>query len=253
MGSTTGLMAAAIAFVGSHFLLSHPLRQRSVRILGETGFLGVYSLVAFLTLGWLIVAYRKAPPTAPLWPAGDALWALASAVMLVASILLMGSFIRNPALPTGGRPGARPDAARGVYAVTRHPMMWAFALWGLCHIAVFPVTRNIILAVAIVVLALVGAALQDRKKERLQPDLWLAWESKTSYLPFAAIIAGRARVDSACTRCWAASSSGSWRRGLTSHSPVGPPASGAGYSCCPCLSQACAVTPRLWSFGRCRE
>jgi uncharacterized membrane protein len=194
MGSTNAVVAAAVAFVGSHFVLSHPLRGRLVRAIGEVGFLGVYSLVAILTLGWLILAYGKAPMTAPLWPVGNGLWAVATIVMLIASILLMGSLIRNPALPTGGRPGSFPEAARGAFAVTRHPMMWAFALWGLCHIAVFPVAKNIILAAAIVLLALVGAALQDRKKERLQPDLWPAWESKTSYLPFAAIAAGRAQL-----------------------------------------------------------
>jgi uncharacterized membrane protein len=194
MGSTNAVAAAAVAFVGSHFLLSHPLRKGLVRAIGEKGFQGVYSLVAFATLGWLIAAYRSAPLTAPLWSVGDGLWAVVTVVMLIASILLMGSLIRNPALPTGGRPGSFPEAARGVYTVTRHPMMWSFALWGLCHIAVFPVAKNIILAAAIVVLALVGAALQDRKKERLQPDLWPAWESKTSYLPFAAITAGRARL-----------------------------------------------------------
>ncbi|MFL9918142.1 NnrU family protein [Paraburkholderia fungorum] len=194
MGSTNAVLAAAVVFVGSHFVLSHPLRRPLVRALGEVGFLGVYSLVAILTFGWLIWAYLKAPLTAPLWPVGDALWALVTVVMLIASILLMGSLIRNPALPTGGRPGSLPEAALGVFAVTRHPMMWSFALWGLCHVAVFPVAKSIILAAAIVVLALVGAALQDRKKEQLQPDLWPAWESKTSYVPFAAIAAGRARL-----------------------------------------------------------
>ncbi|CAE6753193.1 NnrU family protein [Paraburkholderia aspalathi] len=194
MGSTSAVAAAAVAFVGSHFVLSHPLRRRLVSTIGETGFLGVYSLVAFATLGWLIAAYLKAPLTAPLWQAGDGIWAVATVVMLIASILLMGSLIRNPALPTGGRPAAFPAAALGVYAVTRHPMMWSFVLWGLCHIAVFPVAKSNIVATAIVVLALVGAALQDRKKEQLQPDLWPEWESKTSYLPFAAIAAGRARL-----------------------------------------------------------
>ena len=194
MGSINAVVAAAVAFVGSHFLLSHPLRKGLVRAMGEVGFQGVYSLVAVLTLGWLIVAYRKAPLTAPLWPVGNGLWVVVTAVMLIASILLMGSVIRNPALPTGGRPGSFPEAARGVFAVTRHPMMWSFALWGLCHVAVFPVAKNIIVAAAIILLALVGAALQDRKKERLQPDLWPAWVSKTSYLPFAAITAGRARL-----------------------------------------------------------
>ncbi|MFL9858778.1 NnrU family protein [Paraburkholderia madseniana] len=194
MGSTSAVAAAAVAFVGSHFVLSHPLRRRLVGAIGETGFLGVYSLVAFVTLGWLIAAYLKTPLTAPLWPVGDGLWALATVVMLIASILLMGSLIRNPALPTGGRPASCPEAALGVYAVTRHPMLWSFVLWGLCHVAVFPVAKNIIVAAAIGVLALVGAALQDRKKEQLQPDLWPEWESKTSYLPFAAIAAGRARL-----------------------------------------------------------
>ena len=70
----------------------------------------------------------------------------------------------------------------------------AFALWGLCHVAVYPVARNIVVALAIVVLALVGAALQDRKKERLQPALWRSWEAKTSYWPFAAVADGRARL-----------------------------------------------------------
>ncbi|CAE6787471.1 hypothetical protein R75465_04344 [Paraburkholderia aspalathi] len=194
MGSTSAVAAAAVAFVGSHFVLSHPLRRRLVSTIGETGFLGVYSLVAFATLGWLIAAYLKAPLTAPLWQAGDGVWAVATVIMLIASILLMGSLIRNPALPTGGRPAAFPAAALGVYAVTRHPMMWSFVLWGLCHIAVFPMAKSNIVATAIVILALVGAALQDRKKEQLQPDLWPEWESKTSYLPFAAIAAGRARL-----------------------------------------------------------
>jgi uncharacterized membrane protein len=194
MGSIDALVVAAVAFVGSHFLLSHPLRRAMVHAIGEKGFLAVYSLIAILTFGWLTMAYSRAPMSTPLWPAGDALWAVVTAVMLIASILLMGSLIRNPALPAGSGAAAFPQTARGVYAVTRHPMMWSLALWGLCHIAVFPVTRNIVLAIAIIVLALVGAALQDRKKQRLQPDLWPVWESKTSYLPFAAIAAGRARL-----------------------------------------------------------
>jgi uncharacterized membrane protein len=146
------------------------------------------------TLGWLVLAYRVTPGTAPLWPVGDAVWAIVSLVMLLASVLLMGSLIRNPALPNAGHPAPPPVEARGVYAITRHPMMWAFALWGACHIAVFPATKNIIVCVAIIILALVGAALQDRKKERLEPGAWQGWEAKTSYLPFVAVVGGRARL-----------------------------------------------------------
>ena len=187
------LIAAAIAFVGTHFLLSHPLRAPVVARIGERGFLLVYSLVAFATLGWLAAAFRAAPTEALWWPVGDALWAVATAIMLVASILLMGSLLGNPALPTGGRPAAVPGAARGVFAVTRHPMMWSFALWSAAHLLVMPYDANAVLVAAVAVLALVGAALQDRKKERLQPDTWLPWEARTSYWPFAAIASGRAK------------------------------------------------------------
>ncbi len=185
---------AAVAFVGSHFLLSHPLRRPLAGRLGEAAFLGVYSLAAAVTLAALIWAFLAAPATAPLWPAGNTLWTVATMVMLLASVMLMGSLIGNPALPTGGAPAAAPTSARGVFAITRHPMMWSFALWGLCHIAVYPVAKNVVLASSIIVLALVGAALQDRKKEQLQPDAWLAWEAMTSYWPFAAIATRRARL-----------------------------------------------------------
>jgi uncharacterized membrane protein len=194
MGDLGSVIAAAAAFVGTHFVLSHPLRKPIIGAVGNAAFLGIYSLVAAATLAWLALAYRAAPVDTALWPVGDGLWAAATVVMLLASILLMGSLIGNPALPKLGSPTTVLAEARGVYAVTRHPMMWAFALWGLCHIAVYPVPANIILAAAVIILALVGAALQDRKKEALQPDTWPAWERWTGYWPFAAIVSGRARL-----------------------------------------------------------
>jgi uncharacterized membrane protein len=193
MATAGWVVIAAVAFVGSHLLLSHPLRRPLVGRFGEAGFLGVYSVVAAITLAALVWAFLKSPATVPLWPVGNALWAVATVVMLAASVLLMGSLIGNPAVPTVGIPGGTPETARGVFSITRHPMMWAFALWGLCHIAVFPVAKNIVLAAAVIVLALLGAALQDRKKAQLQPGRWQAWEAKTSYWPFAAIATGRAR------------------------------------------------------------
>lgn len=187
------VIAAAIAFVGTHFLLSHPLRRALVQRIGEKPFAGLYSLVAAVTLGWLALAYRAAPPTPFLWVPGDGIWIVVTIVMLLASVLLVGSLIGNPALPDpSGRKKPVPEA-RGVFAVTRHPMMWAFALWGACHIAVFPVAANIIVATAIIVLALAGAAFQDVKKRQLQPRFWPAWQRRTSYVPFAAILARRAR------------------------------------------------------------
>lgn len=179
----TELIVACVAFVGSHFLLSHPLRSPVVSRLGERGFLGIYSLVAFATLGWMVWAYRGLPEQPALWPVGDALWAVGTAVMWLGSVLFVGSLFGNPAMPEAKT--AAVPTPRGVFAITRHPMMWGFALWALTHIPVYPEPSQIVLAAAIAFLALVGAALQDRKKAALQPDFWPEWERRTSYVPFA--------------------------------------------------------------------
>lgn len=189
-GNVSWVVVAAVAFVGSHFALSHPLRAPVVDRIGERAFLLVYSVVSFVTLGWLVWAYLDTAPEPLLWPAGDALWAVASVLMLVGSILFVGSLIGNPALPDpSGRPKPAP-APRGVFTVTRHPMMWGFALWGIVHILVYPTLANIVLCAAIIVLALLGAHMQDRKKAQLQPDVWPTWQARTSYWPFA----GRTRI-----------------------------------------------------------
>jgi uncharacterized membrane protein len=69
----------------------------------------------------------------------------------------------------------------GVFKVTRHPMMWGFALWGVAHILVAPRVDNFIFAGSIIFLALVGAKAQEIKKAKLMGVEWDAWLRKTSY------------------------------------------------------------------------
>lgn len=194
MHGTIFVALAAVAFVGSHFALSHRLRRPLVAALGEAGFTGLYSLVAAVLLGAVAWAYVAAPPTAPLWPVGDTLWAIATVLMLAASILLAGSMVGNPALVNPGGLTAVPGEARGVFAITRHPMMWSFAVWGVCHVMVYPMGANIVVAVAMTVLALAGALMQDRKHAARDPAGWGSWQTRTGFVPGSAIAAGRARL-----------------------------------------------------------
>jgi len=195
-GSLAGVAAASTAFVGTHFLLSHPWRRGLVRAMGEPAFLGVYSVVAATTLLWIAWAYRATPAGAPAWNVGEGLWAVVTIVMLGASVLLAGSLVGNPALPDPTGRTRPPVEPQGVFAVTRHPMMWSFALWAVCHVLIYPVAKNMVVALAILVLALAGAAAQDRKKARLDPVGWPGWVTRTSYWPFASILTGRARLRS---------------------------------------------------------
>lgn len=182
MDPMTSLITACIAFVGSHFLLSHPLRAGLVRRLGARLFMGLYSLVALVTFAWIIVAARNMPPEAPRWIAPGWGWALGSVFMLIGSIFFAGSLIGNPALPEARLAADR--APRGVFAITRHPMMWGFALWGVVHIAVWPTPSNIAIGLSIIVLALGGSAGQDAKKAKLMGDAWDGWVSRTAFIPF---------------------------------------------------------------------
>lgn len=173
---------ASAAFVGTHFLMSHPLRRQMVWRLGAGGFALVYSAISLALFYWMVLEFGRAPKVDALWPAGDVLWAVASALTLLAAILFTGSFVRNPSFP--GVPDAM--AAQqpfGVFHVTRHPMMWGFALWGVAHILVAPRIDNFIFAGSIIFLALVGAKAQEIKKAKLVGVEWDAWLRKTSFMP----------------------------------------------------------------------
>jgi uncharacterized membrane protein len=178
------LIAASIAFVGTHFAMSHPLRAPMVRLLGDGGFMIAYSLVSAATMAWMYFAFVATPAGAPLWGGyGDGVWIAASIITLLALVLFAGSLIGNPALPAPGAEKAALQAPSGVFKVTRHPMMWGFGLWAFAHLIAAPTLRTVVVALAIGVLALIGARLQDRKKELLMGDAWRQWEANTSYWP----------------------------------------------------------------------
>lgn len=179
------LIAASTFFVGTHFAMSHPLRAPMVRALGPAGFQGVYSLVSAAAMVWMYFAFVAVEaPALPLWAGfDDASWAAGSVITLLGMVLLGGSFLGNPALPAPGAEQAALQEPAGIFRVTRHPMMWGFSLIGIGHVIAAPTSRTLVVMSAVIFLALVGARMQDRKKELLMGDAWQRWESRTSYWP----------------------------------------------------------------------
>ena len=217
------LITTCVLFVGSHLMLSHPLRHGLASRLGERGFQIVYSIVAIATFIMLVQAWRGMPPEPPLWAVGDILWILASIIVLFASVLFMGSLIGNPALAAPGAAAAAQGAPRGVFAITRHPMMWGFALWAVAHVMVVPTPAQIILSGTIVFLALFGSAGQDGKKARLMGDSVAALGGADELCPLCAAdqrrdAMGRHDPAAACAvrrhRAVAGRDLGAWRAGL---------------------------------------
>jgi uncharacterized membrane protein len=183
MTPQAGLFLSSIAFVGLHFLMSHPLRGTLVSAIGERAFQGVYSLISLVTFGSMIYFYRVIGREPPLWIAGDAVWFIASLFMWFGAILFVGSFVKNPALPWSRlESGRKPE---GVFAITRHPMMWGFASWAIVHLAVVATPKALVFDSAILILAIFGSVGQDAKKAKLMGERWHEWVAHTAFIPFA--------------------------------------------------------------------
>lgn len=183
------LILAMVGFVGTHFILSHPLRAPLVRALGAKGFQAGYSLVAIVIFAVAIIAFGRAPRVPMAWDGHSPVaWALASVLTIVATALFLASFTGNPALPGARVAGLSAVLPKGVYRITRHPMMFAIAIWAVSHIIVAPSPRVFVLMGGLIVLAIGGAHLQDRKKEQLHGRDWRVWMRHTSFWPNPAML-----------------------------------------------------------------
>ena len=150
--------------------------------MGEGAFRGLYSIVALILFGLMIYFYRIIGREPPLWDAGDAGWIAGTILMWLGAILFVGSFLGNPALVGAPGPAGGP---KGVLAITRHPMMWGFAIWAAVHLMILGQPKSLVFDGAIVILALAGAAGQDHKKSVLMGESWHEWTAQTAFVPFS--------------------------------------------------------------------
>jgi len=186
------LYYATAAFLATHYVSSTPLRAALVKAIGEKAYLGVYSLAAFATLGWMIWAYGKAPPE----PVFEGL-RLAPAILMPFAFVLIacGLLSRNPTLVGADKLLRSPDPARGIIRVTRHPMMWGLMLWSLAHLLARGERMSSVFFGGFLALAALGALLIDQRKARTLGEDWQRFAAATSYVPFGAILRGRNRFD----------------------------------------------------------
>lgn len=188
----TPLVLATLFFVGIHVFISGTrLRDRLVARVGERGFLGLFSLLSLAGMVWLVVAYGRAPMVR-LWGPLPALGPAAIGLVLVA-FLLIGIGLTTPS-PTAVGGEALLDAdepARGILRITRHPFLWGVALWAAVHLVVNGDLAGTVLFGGLLVLALIGPASIDKKRERRLGPAWESFAARTSNVPFAAILQGR--------------------------------------------------------------
>ena len=194
-GSVLAIALAMGLFVASHLVLSAlPLRAPLVSRMGEKGFRGLYSLLSLALLVWVVLAYRDAP-VVDVWTPPIGLKHLSLLIMPFAFILLVaGLTTPNPSAIGGGQPEIVNAGPAGILKVTRHPVMWGFALWGVAHLLANGDAASLILFGGITFLALVGARAQDAKKRRQLGADWEGFAERTSFVPLAALFAKRASL-----------------------------------------------------------
>lgn len=188
----TQFLIALALFLALHMVPAiPPLRARLIGAMGRRLYLVVYSLASLLALGWLFHAALQLD-FVPLWdPAPWQAWAPLVLTPIGLVFLLAGLISPNPASITLRKPELKPGA---ITAITRHPVLWGFALWAGSHLVPNGDLRSLLLFGALFVFAMLGMIITDRRARRRMAEHWADIARTTSILPFGAILAGRARL-----------------------------------------------------------
>lgn len=196
------LIVSSVSFVIGHLILSHPSVRTPLRNkLGKIGFRGGYSLVAGATFTWMIWSFGNAPRT-PLWEAPTFFVHGSLTLMVIAFFLIIcGYTTPNPGVLDMEQKGIA-QGPSGVMKITRHPVMWGVALFGISHILANGHLEGLIFFGSLSALALLGASHIDYRKSQRLGDVWRDYMAITSHIPMAAILSGRTRVEVGEIKWW---------------------------------------------------
>lgn len=190
------LLASAAAFVLLHRAVSgSPVRGLLVGRIGELAYGRLFQIASFAGLVWLAAAYAGASQPAmvgQLWSVSPLVRHLQLIIQPLALLLIVTGFTTpNPGTFRQEAVVDQPDIVYGVLRVTRHPFLWGVALFAAGHLLSAPSPRNLVLFGTLLAVALTGTVSIDAKRRRTLGPKWSTFASRTSNIPFAAILAGR--------------------------------------------------------------
>lgn len=187
------LAVASFVFVVLHILPSLKLRDWIVKRIGDPAYMGLFSLASVLGMAWMVIAYQNAPAGDPLWITGPVIRWTTVILMLFAFILVVcGTTGKNPTSALGTDALKEGQEWTGVFAITRHPVMWAIIIWAMLHLINRPDMRSLLFFGAMGVLGYAGSMSQEVRKRKKFGKAWDDFVAQTSHLPFLAILQGRA-------------------------------------------------------------
>jgi uncharacterized membrane protein len=184
-------LAALALFLASHSIPARPrVRARLVEQLGERGYILGYSVLSLALLAWLLSAASRAP-FLPLWDLAIWQYYVPIALMLPAFLLFVGGAICPNPLSISFSRSAFDPGRPGIVAITRHPILWGFALWAFAHVVPNGDLVSVVMFGGFGSFALVAMPIVDRRKRRALGASWHDLAKRTSLVPFGALAAGR--------------------------------------------------------------
>jgi uncharacterized membrane protein len=191
MSPTVSIVLLWIAFTATHLGLASVRVEPKLRArLGDAGFLGLYSVVALALFVPLVTIYfgnRHAGPWLWTVEVGPVLRVLLYLGMTLGLILAVGSLLRPS--PASLVPNA-PTEVRGVYRVTRHPLVLGLALIWALHLVPNASTADVAFFGGFLAFSLAGAWHQDARKLHAGDARFREFHAATSFLPFGRGVAG---------------------------------------------------------------
>jgi len=189
------LILAALVWIAVHIgIAGTRVRAAIVGAIGEGPFRGAFVIASFAVIYWLATSYHYAGEAQVLWLSPHWLRVVCMLLMLPALILFVGSVtVRNPTSVAGAKALSADNPARGILRVTRHPMLWSFAIWAAVHLIMVGTLGGLVFFGAFLIVALAGMPSIDAKIAKRDPQRWQAYAQVTSIVPFAAIAQKRNR------------------------------------------------------------
>lgn len=175
-------LVAYAAFLAAHVLPRLTgARDRAVARFGRGAYMAGYGVLSVALLVWLVSAALRAP-VLEIWAPSRPLMLAPHVLMPLACLLLAGAAARPNPGSVAFVGGPAPETAAGLPALVRHPVLWAFGLWALGHVAANGDVAAVALFGGFAVFAFAGMAALDRRAAR-------AGIPPTARGPFAARLA----------------------------------------------------------------
>ena len=186
------LILAAIFFAGIHLgIAGTAMRDRAIGILGKNGYMAAFAVASVIGLGWLVVAYNRAPYLV-IWGMLE-WWKPIAIILMVPAALLVAIGLTTPNPTSVAREVRLKQPPQGIVRITRHPFLTGVGLWALVHLIGNGDLASLVFFATWAIVALAGTVSIDAKRRRLLGAAWEPFAAQTSVVPFAAIAAGRNR------------------------------------------------------------